>query len=58
LFVGLGINIPRNKKEKMVKKKRVVKKKKKSNGRWQRAIIGILMALIMVGSVIALMMQI
>ncbi|MGB2728023.1 MAG: hypothetical protein WBC40_02575 [Halobacteriota archaeon] len=42
----------------MVKKKRVVKKKKKSNGRWQRAIIGILMALIMVGSVIALMMQI
>jgi len=55
LFVGLGIS-QENKKEKMVKKKRV--KKKKSNGRWQRAIIGILMALIMVGSVIALMMQI
>jgi len=36
----------------MVKKKRV--KKEKSSGRWQRAIIGILMALIMVGSVIAI----
>jgi hypothetical protein len=33
-------------------------KKKKGNERWMRAIMGILMALIMVGSVIALMMQI
>jgi hypothetical protein len=39
----------------MVKKKRV--KKEKSSGRWQRAIIGILMALIMVGSVIAILFQ-
>jgi len=38
----------------MVKKKRV---KKKGNGRWQRAVIGILMALIMVGSVIAILFQ-
>jgi len=38
-----------------VKKKRV--KKEKSSGRWQRVIIGILMALIMVGSVIAVMVQ-
>ncbi len=39
----------------MVKKKRV--KKKKGSGRWQRAIIGILLVLIMVGSVIAIMVQ-
>ena len=45
------------KKEKMAKKKRVNKKKEKSSGRWQRAIIGILMALIMIGSVIALLFR-
>jgi len=39
----------------MAKKKRV--KKEESRGRWQRAIIGILMALIMVGSVIAIIFQ-
>jgi hypothetical protein len=39
----------------MAKKKRV--KKEKSSGRWQRAIIGILMALIMIGSVIALLFR-
>jgi hypothetical protein len=39
----------------MVKKKRG--KKEKGNGRWQRAIIGISLALIMVGSVIAIMTQ-
>jgi len=50
--------------EKMGKKsvKKSVKKKKrreeKSSGRWQRAVIGILMALIMIGSVIAMMLQI
>jgi hypothetical protein len=38
----------------MVKKKRV---KKKRTGQWQRAIIGILMALIMVGSVLAMVAQ-
>jgi hypothetical protein len=41
----------------MVKKKRVNRKKEKSSGRWQRAIIGLLMALIMVGSVIAILFQ-
>ncbi|MGB7531637.1 MAG: hypothetical protein WA977_01480 [Halobacteriota archaeon] len=41
----------------MAKNKRVSRKKEKSSGRWQRAIIGILMALIMVGSVIALLFQ-
>lgn len=41
----------------MAKKKRVNKKKDKSSGRWQRAIIGLLMALIMIGSVIALLFQ-
>jgi hypothetical protein len=39
----------------MVKKKRVNRKREKSSGRWQRAIIGLLMALIMVGSVIAIL---
>jgi cobalamin biosynthesis Mg chelatase CobN len=43
--------------EKMAKKKRVNRKKEESSGRWQRAIIGLLMALIMVGSVIALLFQ-
>jgi hypothetical protein len=43
--------------KKMVKKKRVNRKKEKSSGRWQRAIIGLLMALIMVGSVIAILFQ-
>jgi len=41
----------------MAKKKRVNRKKGESSGRWQRAIIGLLMALIMVGSVIALLFQ-
>jgi hypothetical protein len=41
----------------MVKKKRVSREKEKSSGRWQRAIIGLLMALIMIGSVIALLFQ-
>ncbi|MCW3129074.1 MAG: hypothetical protein N2V75_03095 [Methanophagales archaeon] len=41
----------------MAKKKRVNRKKEESSGRWQRAIIGILMALIMVGSVIAIIFQ-
>jgi hypothetical protein len=39
----------------MVKKKRA--DKEKSSGRWQRAIIGLIMAMIMVGSVIAIMVQ-
>jgi hypothetical protein len=39
----------------MAKKGRV--KKDKGRGRWQRTIIGILMALIMVGSAIVAMMQ-
>jgi len=39
----------------MVKKK--IGKKGKDNGRWQRAIIGVSLALIMVASVIAIMMQ-
>jgi hypothetical protein len=39
----------------MVKKK--IKKKGKDNGQWQRAIIGVSLALIMVASVIAIMMQ-
>jgi len=34
------------------------RKRKKSNGRWLRAIIGILLALIMIGSVIAIMIQV
>jgi hypothetical protein len=41
----------------MAKKKRVNRKKEMSSGRWQRAIIGLLMALIMVGSVIAILFQ-
>jgi|GEM_PF-2479952 len=41
----------------MAKKKRVNKKKGESSGRWQRAVIGILMALIMIGSVVALLFQ-
>jgi len=41
----------------MVKKKRVNRKKEKSSGRWQRAIIGMIMALIMIGSVIAILFQ-
>jgi hypothetical protein len=41
----------------MVKNKRASRKKEKSSGRWQRAIIGLLMALIMIGSVIALLFQ-
>ncbi|NQE06693.1 hypothetical protein C5S32_12555 [ANME-1 cluster archaeon GoMg1] len=41
----------------MAKNKRASRKKEKSSGRWQRAIIGLLMALIMVGSVIALLFQ-
>ncbi len=41
----------------MVKKKRVNRKKRESSGRWQRAILGILMALIMIGSVIAILFQ-
>lgn len=39
----------------MVKKER--RKKEKGNGRWLRVIIGVLLALIMLGSVIATMMQ-
>ena len=39
----------------MVKKK--IGKKEKSSGRWQRAVMGLLMALIMVGSVIAILFQ-
>jgi len=39
----------------MAKKER--RKRDKNNGRWLRAIIGILLALIMLGSVIATMMQ-
>ncbi|MFZ2072053.1 MAG: hypothetical protein WAV32_10795 [Halobacteriota archaeon] len=39
----------------MAKKKGKVKEK--DRGRWQRVVIGILMALIMVGSVIAMLVQ-
>ena len=41
-------------KEKMAKKK-IAKKKAKSSGRWQRIVIGLFMALIMIGSIFAVL---
>ena len=46
-------------KEKMAKKKiakkKIAKKKAKSSGRWQRIVIGLFMALIMIGSIFAVL---
>lgn len=41
----------------MMAKKARVKKAKKGKGRWQRAILGILLALIMIGSAVTALTQ-
>ena len=45
-------------KKKIAKKKIAKKKKAKSSGRLQRILIGLFMALIMIGSIVAILFQI